>query len=127
MRRVTRRHSIGDKSRWLASGRRSEYLHLSDESGFRTIAELRFGSLLMGPSLLTNAALTGFFLFAAIYHLILWSQARQNRTLLLFAIVTLLSSFQTVVIATIASTQNLDTAQLALNTRGHIALATVIG
>ena len=37
----------------------------------------------MGPYLFANAALTGFFLFGAIYHFILWSRARQNWTLLL--------------------------------------------
>ncbi len=34
----------------------------------------------MGPYLFANAALTGFFLFGAIYHFILWLRARQNGT-----------------------------------------------
>ena len=44
----------------------------------------------MGPYLFATAALTGFFLFGAIYHFILWSRARANQTLLFFAIVTLM-------------------------------------
>ena len=79
----------------------------------------------MGPYLYANAALTGFFLFGSLYHFILWSQARENRALLLFAIVTLLASVQTFAIITIATAQNIETAQWALNLRGDLAVSTV--
>jgi hypothetical protein len=46
----------------------------------------------MGPYLFANAALTGFFLFGAIYHFILWSRTRHNLTLFLFDSVTLFSA-----------------------------------
>jgi PAS domain S-box-containing protein len=80
----------------------------------------------MGPYLFANAALTGFFLFGAIYHFILWSRARQNWTLFFFALVTLLSSGQSFTLLTMASAQSTTTAQWALNLRGHIAVATVV-
>jgi PAS domain S-box-containing protein len=80
----------------------------------------------MGPYLFANAALTGFFLFGAIYHFILWSRDRRNWTLLLFSLVTLLSSMNSAVMVTIAGAESTTTAQWALNLRGSLAVATVI-
>jgi PAS domain S-box-containing protein len=79
----------------------------------------------MGSYQFANAALTGFFLFGAIYHFILWSGAR-NRTQLLFAIATLLASINSYAIATIATVQSTEAAQWALNLRGTSAVASVI-
>ena len=80
----------------------------------------------MGVYLFANSALTGFFLFGAIYHFILWSRARTNRTLLLFAIVTLLASINSFAIATLATVQTTEAAQAALNLRSSSAVASVI-
>src|SRR5262245_25356080 len=80
----------------------------------------------MGPYLFANAALTGFFLFGAIYHFILWSRSRANQTLLLFAIVTLLMAINGFAMVTMATAQHLDTAQWALDLRGHMAVASVM-
>jgi|SRR5688572_15140266 len=80
----------------------------------------------MGPYLFANAALTGFFLFGAIYHFVLWSRARHDRTLLFFSLVTLMSAAQSVALVAIATAQTLDTAQWALNLRGNVAVATSI-
>ena len=68
----------------------------------------------MGPYLFANAALTGFFLFGAIYHFILWSRSRANRTLLIFSIVTLLTAIQSFAMVVIATAQTIETAQWAL-------------
>src|SRR5689334_19704546 len=80
----------------------------------------------MGPYLFANAALTGFFLFGAIYHFILWSRTRANRTPLIFALVTLLSAVNAFAMVTIATSQRVETAQWALNLRGSLAVATVV-
>ena len=80
----------------------------------------------MGPYLFANAALTGFFLFGAIYHFILWSRARQNRTLLLVSLVTLLSAAHSVTMVVIATAQTIETAQSALDLRGTFAMAIVL-
>ena len=80
----------------------------------------------MGVYLFANSALTGFFLFGAIYHFILWSRQRNNRTLLLFAIVTLLASINSFAIATLATVQTTEAAQAALNMRASSAVASVI-
>lgn len=80
----------------------------------------------MGAYLFANSALTGFFLFGAIYHFILWSRLRTNRTLLLFAIVTLLASINSFAIATLATVQTTEAAQAALNMRSSSAVASVI-
>ena len=80
----------------------------------------------MGSYLFANSALTGFFLFGAIYHFILWSRLRNNRTLLFFAIVTLLASINSFAIATLATVQTTEAAQAALNMRASSAVASVI-
>src|SRR5688572_21295471 len=80
----------------------------------------------MGPYLFATAAVTGFFLLGAIYHLILWWRARANQTLLFFAIVTLMLAFDGVVLVAMATADRLDTAQLALNMRGDVAVALVV-
>jgi PAS domain S-box-containing protein len=80
----------------------------------------------MGPYLFANAALTGFFLFGAIYHLVLWSQTRAHRTLVFFAIVTLLSAANSSAMVVIATAQDVETGQWALNLRGHLAVLTVL-
>jgi PAS domain S-box-containing protein len=80
----------------------------------------------MGPYLFANAALTGFFLFGAIYHFILWSRARHNRTLLFFALVTLMTAINAGAMVVIATAQDTETAQWALNLRGDLAVSTVI-
>src|SRR5688572_14459857 len=80
----------------------------------------------MGPYLFANAALTGFFLFGAIYHLILWSRTRAHRTLVFFAIVTLLSAANSSAMVVIATAQDVATGQWALNLRGHLAVLTVL-
>jgi PAS domain S-box-containing protein len=80
----------------------------------------------VGSYLFANSALTGFFLFGAIYHFILWSRARTNRTMLLFAIVTLLASINSFAIATLATVQTVEAAQWALNLRSSSAVASVI-
>jgi two-component system, cell cycle sensor histidine kinase and response regulator CckA len=79
----------------------------------------------MGPYLFAHAALTGFFLFGAIYHLILWSRARQNWTLLFFAIATLLSGINSYAMVMIATAETTATAQWALDLRGSTATSTV--
>jgi len=80
----------------------------------------------MGPYLFANAALVGFFLFGAIYHVILWWRSRANQTLLLFAVVTLLSAINGFAMVVIATAQRIDAAQWALNLRGNLAVLTVI-
>ncbi len=80
----------------------------------------------MGPYLFANSALTGFFLFGAIYHFILWSRARHNRTLLFFSLVTLLSAVQCVVMVAIVTAETSATGQSALDLRSSVAVATVI-
>jgi PAS domain S-box-containing protein len=80
----------------------------------------------MGPYLFANAALTGFFLFGAIYHFILWSRTRDNRTLLLFAIVTLVSAVNSYAMVGIATAQTVDSAQQVLNLRGNMAVLLVM-
>ena len=80
----------------------------------------------MGPYLFANAALTGFFLFGAIYHFILWSRNPHNRTLLFFSIVTLLSTINSSAMVGIATSQHIVTAQWSLNLRGSMAVVTVI-
>ena len=80
----------------------------------------------MGPYLFANAALTGFFLFGAIYHLILWLRTRQNGTLFFIAAVSLLSAIGSYAMVTIATAQTTAAAQWALNLRGNMAVATVI-
>jgi len=79
----------------------------------------------MGPYLFASAALTGFFLFGAIYHFILWSRSRANRTLLFFAIVTWLSALTSFAMVVIATTEQVDTGQWALNLRGGLVVATM--
>ena len=79
----------------------------------------------MGPYLFASAALTGFFLFGAIYHFILWSRSRANRTLLFFAIVTWLSAMTSFAMVVIATTEQVDTGQWALNLRGDLVVATM--
>jgi len=90
-----------------------------------TPAELE-SAFSMGSYLFANSALTGFFLFGAIYHFILWSRARTNRTLLLFATVTLLASINSFAIATLATVQTAEAAQWALDLRSSSAVASVI-
>ena len=80
----------------------------------------------MGPYLFANAALTGFFLFGAIYHFILWLRTRQNWTLFFIAAVTLLSGITGFAMMTIATAQTTATAQWALNLRGNLAMANVV-
>jgi PAS domain S-box-containing protein len=80
----------------------------------------------MGPYLFATAAVTGFFLLGAIYHLILWWRARADQTLLFFAIVTLMLAVDGVVLVAMATADRLDTAQLALNMRGDMAVALVV-
>ena len=80
----------------------------------------------MGPYLFANAALTGFFLFGAVYHFILWLRTRQNSTLLFVAIVTLLTSLQSFALVTIATANSIETGQWALDLRGNLAVVTVI-
>ena len=80
----------------------------------------------MGPYVFANAAVTGFFLFGAIYHFILWSRARQNWTLLFFAIVALLAGINSYAIVAIATAETTATAQSALNLRGNTATSTVV-
>ena len=80
----------------------------------------------MGPYLFANAALTGFFLFGAIYHFILWSRARSNQTLLFFAIVTLLTAINGFCMVVIATSPRLETAQWALDMRGNLAVSVVV-
>jgi PAS domain S-box-containing protein len=80
----------------------------------------------VGAYLFANSALTGFFLFGAIYHFILWSRLRTNRALLFFAIVTLLASINSFAIATLATVQTTEAAQAALNMRASSAVASVI-
>ncbi len=72
----------------------------------------------MGPYLFASAALTGFFLFGAIYHFILWSRARRTWALLFFAIVALLSGVNSYALVKIATADTITTAQWALNLRG---------
>jgi PAS domain S-box-containing protein len=80
----------------------------------------------MGPYLFANAALTGFFLFGAIYHFVLWSRARQNWTLFFFALVALLASIQSFALVTIATAETVATGQWALNLRQEVAILAVI-
>jgi PAS domain S-box-containing protein len=80
----------------------------------------------MGSYLFANSALTGFFVFGAIYHLILWSQARANRTLLLFAVVMLLSSINSFAIASMVTVQTTEAAQRALDLRSSSAVAGLV-
>jgi PAS domain S-box-containing protein len=80
----------------------------------------------MGPYLFATAALTGFFLFGAIYHLILWSRTRTHKTLVFFAIVTLLSAANSTAMVVMATARDIETAQWALNLRGHLGVLTVI-
>jgi PAS domain S-box-containing protein len=80
----------------------------------------------MGPYQLANAALTGYFLFGAVYHFILWSQSRRNWTLLFFSGVTLTSGSLAFVVLKLATAQTIEAAQWALNARGSLAIATVL-
>jgi PAS domain S-box-containing protein len=80
----------------------------------------------MGPYLFANAALTGFFLFGAVYHFILWLRTRQNRTLLFIALVTLFTSINSFAMVMIATTSSIATGQWALYLRGHMAVVTVV-
>ena len=80
----------------------------------------------MGPYLFATSALTGFFLFGAIYHFILWLRARQNWTLFFIAAVTLLSGIASFTMVTMATAQTRATAQWALDLRGNLAIVTII-
>jgi PAS domain S-box-containing protein len=80
----------------------------------------------MGPYLFANAALTGFFLFGAIYHFILWSRTRHNLTLFLFGSVTLFSAVISLAMVGIATAPTVAAAQRSLDLRGNMAVLNVI-
>jgi len=80
----------------------------------------------MGPYLLANAILVGFFLFGAIYHFILWSRSRGERTLIAFAILAFVSSLNSYAIMRVASAETIGAAQRALDLRAVAAATSVV-
>ena len=75
----------------------------------------------MGPYVAVNAILIGLFGFAAIYHLVLWSQSRRERVLLIFALHCALCCVFSANLIALATTVTPAGGQRALDTRLELA------
>jgi PAS domain S-box-containing protein len=75
----------------------------------------------MGPYVALNAVLVGSFGFAAIYHLVLWSQSRRNALLLIFSVHCALCSILSASLLALVTAHTVQEAQRALNLRLDVA------
>jgi len=71
----------------------------------------------MGPFLLINAALVGFFAFAALYHLILWTSSRRETLLAVFAADCTMRAIFSLVVMGMLSATTIEQAQTTLHLR----------
>ena len=82
----------------------------------------------VGPYVFANALLAGFFGFAAVYHLVMWTAWRRDRLLLFFGVRCLLAAALGTVIVGLCTAQTPDTAQRFINARfSTITLGVVAG
>src|SRR6266699_3401339 len=71
----------------------------------------------VGPYVALNAVLVGSFGFAAIYHLVLWSQSRRDALLLIFSIHCALCSILSASLLAVVTAHTVQEGQRALNLR----------
>ena len=76
----------------------------------------------MSPYVVVNTALIGFFGFAAIYHFILWSHAKHQAVLLVFALLCLVTACHAADVIALASARSVAAGQRALDIRVVLAL-----
>jgi signal transduction histidine kinase len=75
----------------------------------------------VGPYVALNAVLVGLFGFAAIYHLVLWSQSRRDRVLIIFAVHCGLCTLVSANLLALVSAQTVEQGQRALTLRTDLA------
>src|SRR5258705_9439720 len=75
----------------------------------------------MGPYVAVNAVLIGFFGFAAIYHVVLWSQSRRDTVLIVFAVHCLLCALISANLLALAMAETVGAGQRALDLRTNLA------
>jgi len=76
----------------------------------------------VSPYVVVNTALIGFFGFAAIYHFILWSHAKHQAVLLVFALLCLVTACHAADVIALASARSVAAGQRALDIRVVLAL-----
>jgi signal transduction histidine kinase/ActR/RegA family two-component response regulator len=76
----------------------------------------------VGPYVLLNVALVGFFGFAAVYHLVIWWYSRRESVLLVFAAHTALCSIFSALIVVLVTARTPPEAQTALELRTAVAV-----
>jgi signal transduction histidine kinase len=75
----------------------------------------------VGPYVAVNTILIGLFGFAAIYHVVLWSQSRRERVLILFAVHCVLCALLSADLLALVTAQSVEQGQRALNWRTDFA------
>src|SRR5437773_914504 len=82
---------------------------------------MRPGGAPVGPYVALNAVLIGLFGFAAIYHIVLWSQARRDAVLIIFAGHCTLCTLISADLLALVTAQTVGQGQRALYLRTDIA------
>ena len=75
----------------------------------------------MGPYVATNAVLIGVFGFAAIYHVVLWSQSRRDAVLVIFAVHCVLCALGSADLMALVGAQTVPDGQFALDWRLNLS------